>query len=82
MRKITKPDSATPAPDNEVFDSEKAGFYLFGQWGKRTRLEQWRHAGIGPPYIKVGPRVVRYRRADLDAYIQANMRHPGSDAGP
>lgn len=31
-------------------------------------LEQWRHRGEGPPYIKRG-RSVRYSRRDLDAWL-------------
>lgn len=37
-------------------------------------LRQWRHLSKGPVYMKVG-RAVRYRQADLDAYLeQASIR--------
>lgn len=34
-------------------------------------LRYWRHAGTGPPSIKVG-RHVRYRPADIDVWLEAN----------
>ena len=32
-------------------------------------LSDWRLKGKGPAYSKAGQRLVRYRRADLDAWI-------------
>jgi len=34
-------------------------------------LRYWRHVGTGPTSIKVG-RHVRYRQADIDAWLEAN----------
>ncbi|MCZ4539854.1 helix-turn-helix transcriptional regulator [Dietzia maris] len=34
------------------------------------RLATWRHQGVGPAYVKVG-RLVRYRREDVDAWLDA-----------
>lgn len=34
-------------------------------------LQAWRSRGFGPPFIRAG-RAVRYRRADLDRWIEAN----------
>jgi predicted DNA-binding transcriptional regulator AlpA len=31
-----------------------------------------RHKGGGPEYVKVGPRKVYYRRADIEAWIEGN----------
>ena len=42
--------------------------------GHRT-LEQWRHLGKGPPYLKVG-RQVRYRRYDIDVWLQDRRISP------
>jgi len=36
-------------------------------------LEIWRHRGIGPKFLKFG-RACRYRRADLEAWIDAQTR--------
>lgn len=33
-------------------------------------LRYWRHVGIGPPSFKLGRRV-KYRRADLEAWVDA-----------
>jgi hypothetical protein len=70
------PVAATPAIDNELYDAYAAALYLFGDERKRQRLDKWRCAGIGPAYCKVGPRTVRYRKADLDKFILANLRQP------
>ncbi len=34
-------------------------------------LEDWRRRGVGPPYRRIGRRLVRYNLADLDAWIRA-----------
>jgi hypothetical protein len=34
-------------------------------------LQGWRLVGIGPPFVKMG-RVVRYKRQDLTAWIDAS----------
>lgn len=39
----------------------------------RSTLQSWRYAGRGPRFIKLG-RMVRYRKADVDAYLYANTR--------
>lgn len=39
-------------------------------------LANWRCAGTGPPFLRVG-RHVRYRHGDLDAWIDARVRTPG-----
>lgn len=35
-------------------------------------LERWARRGIGPKPIKVGPRLVRYVRAEVDAWPAQN----------
>jgi excisionase family DNA binding protein len=39
----------------------------------RSTLQSWRYAGRGPRFIKLG-RLIRYRTADVDAYLQAHTR--------
>jgi hypothetical protein len=34
-------------------------------------LANWRHRGGGPPFVKVG-RFPRYRRIDVDRWLEAN----------
>jgi len=37
-------------------------------------LQSWRHAGIGPAWIRLGPRCVAYRFEDVQTWLEAN-RH-------
>jgi excisionase family DNA binding protein len=42
-------------------------------------LNRWRMTGEGPPFIKYGPRLVRYREGALEAWADARTRgstHP------
>jgi excisionase family DNA binding protein len=43
-------------------------------------LERDRWAGAKIPFIKIGSRSVRYRQADLDAYISHRVKHSTSQA--
>jgi len=40
-------------------------------------LARWRGQRVGPPYIKLGPKSVRYRISDLDSWQQAQVVDPG-----
>ena len=42
----------------------------------RATLQSWRYMGRGPSYIKIG-RLIRYRNADVDAYLRAQTRGSG-----
>ena len=44
-------------------------------------LERDRWAGARIPFIKIGSRAVRYRKSDLDAYIDKQVRTSTSDNG-
>ena len=37
-------------------------------------LENWRHRGGGPNYVKYSARCIRYRRSDLNEWIEARVR--------
>ena len=39
---------------------------------KRETLNQWRIRKQGPPYVKFG-KAVRYRREDLDAWVEERL---------
>jgi Helix-turn-helix domain len=39
-------------------------------------LEAWRFRRTGPPWCAISRRRIRYRRSDLLAFIEANMRRP------
>lgn len=61
---------------NEIDDEVGTAGYI----GKPPRtLGQWRYLGKGPRYLKVG-RDVRYRKVDVDAWLEANAVTPKSAA--
>jgi len=41
-------------------------------------LRDWRYRRIGPPYIRLGHRTVRYRKSDLDAWLERQRVVMGS----
>ncbi len=43
-------------------------------------LRLWRSEGKGPRHFRAGEKLVRYRRADLDAWIEARLSAP-ADTG-
>ncbi len=43
--------------------------------GAVQTLARWRHEGVGPPYMKIGARVV-YRGADILAWLEAKRICP------
>jgi excisionase family DNA binding protein len=45
-------------------------------------LARWRWAGNGPRYVKPTRRIIRYARADLDAWLQAQGRAHTSERPP
>ncbi len=65
-------------PDALLYTVEAA--FLLGL-SSRT-VEALRLRGGGPPYIQVTPKAVRYRRRDLDAWLDARRRKSTSDPGP
>ena len=44
-------------------------------------LENWRHRGGGPKFVRVSGRCIRYRRGDLLAWIGERLRNSTSDPG-
>ena len=40
-----------------------------------STLANWRCAGHGPPYVRIG-RHVRYRRADVEHWVGGRVRDP------
>ncbi len=64
-------------PDALLLTAEVA--FLLGL-SPRT-LEALRLKGGGPPFVAVTPKAVRYRRCDLEAWIEARVRTSTSDPG-
>ena len=48
----------------------------------RRTMESLRLRGGGPPYLQITPRAIRYRRRDLDKWLDARQRRSTSDPGP
>ena len=45
---------------------------------KTATLNKWRVYGDGPPFLKVG-RLVQYRKADLDSYLNERLMRSTSE---
>lgn len=58
--------------DRDLLTTDQAADYL--QLSER-QLVQWRYLGRGPRYVKM-VRAVRYRRGDLDAWLDAHAVDP------
>ena len=61
----------------DVMTTEQAADYL---QMSRQRLEIWRHHGKGPRFVKLA-RMVRYRRNDLDFWLEQHVRDNTIDEG-
>lgn len=40
---------------------------------RSATLKKWRVLGIGPKYVRVGPRTIRYRWVDLKNFIDSQQ---------
>lgn len=66
------PDNLTlppePAGDEHVLlDTHEAAAFLRVGY---TTLRSYRCAGLGPSFVRVGARLIRYRLSDLKAYVR------------
>ena len=52
----------------ELLTPEQAAEYL--SLSSQT-LAQWRWKTVGPPFVKIGKRAVRYDRSQLEAWAQS-----------
>ena len=62
-------ETTSPVTNPDLFDTPAAAAHL---QLSRQYLEKLRLTGGGPAYAKLG-RVVRYRRADLDNWLAAQV---------
>ncbi len=74
------PKNSTPAPDGNDLLTDQQMSSLFGVHSKFWAKARMR--GDGPIFIKVGASVVRYRRADVDDWIERRKRSSTVDPGP
>jgi len=63
---------------DEVWEPEGVSDFLKVPEGT---LANWRYQGKGPRFIKVG-RHVRYRRSDVEAWLELHVRESTAVAAP
>jgi hypothetical protein len=65
---------------SDLLTPEAAARYLGGDVPlSKSTLSGWRAAGAGPAFVRVGGArrgSIRYRRGDLDAWLQSQTRTP------
>ncbi len=61
-----------PDADPESLITEKGVAEFLGV-GTRT-IQKWRCSGAGPKFVKISSRCIRYRRADLIAFVNEHRR--------
>jgi hypothetical protein len=71
-------DHATAPIESELLTPAEAAAILRKHPGT---LANWRFIGAGPHFVKIG-RSVRYRRRDLDAWLDRQTRTSTSATGP
>lgn len=72
MSAIVKSSVPTESAGTPPKTKHLAQLDLSRRWAMSPRtLERWRWLQLGPPYVKVGNRVV-YRLADIEAFEAAN----------
>jgi len=59
-------------PQNAL-DPKRAARYL---GVSEAVLRLWRSGGEGPRFFRAGEKLVRYRRADLDSWIESRLSEP------
>jgi hypothetical protein len=62
-----------------TFTPRQAAHYL-GVIDAALRL--WRSEGKGPRFFRAGEKLIRYRGADLDSWIEARLSEPTPAAVP
>ena len=62
--------AAKLSPGDLVTEREAAAILM----ASVQTLRNWRWRGEGPRFRKIGQRLVRYRRADLEAFIEGEGR--------
>jgi predicted DNA-binding transcriptional regulator AlpA len=58
---------------NNLLNPKEASQYL---GVKEQTLNQWRHFKIGPKYIKLGRKSVRYVQSDLESFVKQGIVEP------
>jgi len=62
-------------PDTLLNEKQAARFLNFTP----RCLQAWRQRGGGPKYVRISSRAVRYRRQDLDSWIEERLKSSTSE---
>ncbi len=62
-------------PDRLIDEREAASFLCYS----KRALQNWRVRGGGPRFVKVSARSIRYRRRDLNRWIEERIRSNTSE---
>jgi len=57
--------------------SDKDAAFILGV--SRQTLCNWRHIGVGPAYLKINSKMIRYRLSDLQAFMDSQRVDPNAD---
>lgn len=83
MEKVKTTQNAAAKPASELLTDPQAAAYIGGIEPRTLRL--WRNTR-GLPFLRITPRVIRYRRSDLDLWLDrsrvAMIARPGAPASP
>jgi predicted DNA-binding transcriptional regulator AlpA len=63
-------NNAQPDGKQELLRPNKAADLL--DVSIRT-LQEWRRTGDGPRFVRLSPRAVRYRRSDIEAWLEGQL---------
>ena len=64
----------------EIFDQRQAAALLTLS---PATLASWRSRGRGPAYFRLGSRAIRYRRSDLERFLERDRVEPmGGENAP
>ena len=76
---MTHHQTAKTSPDyyTQLINEKEASVYI----GHSVRaLQNWRVRGGGPKFAKISARSIRYRRCDLDQWIESKLVRSTSEA--
>lgn len=62
----------------DLLDSEQAGQYIGGV--SIATMARYRSKGLGPKFIRVGGRRIRYRVRDLEEFLESRTVTPGGES--
>lgn len=67
---LSHPDAG--GESEEPFSTRGLGLWL---GVSPATLEIWRSIGGGPPFVRLGPSLIRYRRGDVNAWLRSLRSH-------